>query len=85
MGEAVDTNEIERLARDLCRDAGHDCEAQVRVQYGTDWLPSEIEFMEKASPISVFVRGGKVVTPQMLLEMPQWRTFRPSIYKSMRS
>lgn len=81
----VSREEVERVARELCREAGHDCDATVRLQLGTDWLPHEIDFMQKSSPMTLIVREGRVVAPPMLLDIPRWREFRPAAYERLRS
>lgn len=83
MSAEVDKAEVERIARDLCRKAGHDCESTVRLQLGADWLPHEIAFMQASSPQTLIVKDGKVIGPPMLLDIPRWREFRPAAYEQM--
>ncbi|MBB2963085.1 hypothetical protein [Methylobacterium sp. R2-1] len=83
MDAEASREEVERVARDLCRAAGHDCDATVRLQLGADWLPHEIEFMQKSSPMTLLVKDGKVIAPPMLLDIPRWREFRPAAYEQL--
>jgi|UPI000380178B hypothetical protein len=79
----VSRKEVERVARELCRKAGQECEATVRLQLGTDWLPHKIDFMQKFSPMTLIVREGRVVAPPMLLDIPHWREFQPSAFERL--